>query len=291
MKFPTSRRRRLLLCALAAILFLFVGIFFLQSAVAHRKPPFLPDYPIIDLSPIWEQPRLDAEDYDTLFLQTGLGPSAVDRLRDSGPSGIDHILEVQSAFFSPVTVSCDPLFGPFVKEDHLKTPDGTQIMAPPLADLRPGDILLTYSTHSLGWRHGHAGLVLDVSEEGGSTLEAVLIGTDSAIMDTQHWLDYSNYLVLRLRDMTPVLQEALTAYAVEYLNGVPYRLTSGFWGLKEPEDDAFGVQCSYLVWYAFQHFGYDLDSDGGRLVTVNDLAHSPLLEVVQIYGLDPREWS
>lgn len=72
MKFPTSRRRRLLLCALAAILFLFVGIFFLQSAVAHRKPPFLPDYPIIDLSPIWEQPRLDAEDYDTLFLQTGL---------------------------------------------------------------------------------------------------------------------------------------------------------------------------------------------------------------------------
>lgn len=74
----------------------------------------------------------------------------------------------------------------------------------------------------------HAGLVLDVSEEGGSTLEAVLIGTDSAIMDTQHWLDYSNYLVLRLRDMTPVLQEALTAYAVEYLNGVPYRLTSGF---------------------------------------------------------------
>ena len=185
MKFPTSRRRRLLLCALAAILFLFVGIFFLQSAVAHRKPPFLPDYPIIDLSPIWEQPRLDAEDYDTLFLQTGLGPSAVDRLRDSGPSGIDHILEVQSAFFAPVTVSCDPLFGPFVKEDHLKTPDGTQIMAPPLADLRPGDILLTYSTHSLGWRHGHAGLVLDVSEEGGSTLEAVLIGTDSAIMDTQ----------------------------------------------------------------------------------------------------------
>ena len=105
MKFPTSRRRRLLLCALAAILFLFVGVFFLQSAVAHRKPPFLPDYPIIDLSPIWEQPRLDAEDYDTLFLQTGLGPSAVDRLRDSGPSGIDHILEVQSAFFAPVTVS------------------------------------------------------------------------------------------------------------------------------------------------------------------------------------------
>ena len=33
-------------------------------------------------------------------------------------------------------------------------------------------------------------------------------------------------------------------------------------------------------------FGYDLDSDGGRLVTSADLLHSDLLEVVQVYGMD-----
>ena len=35
---------------------------------------------------------------------------------------------------------------------------------------------------------------------------------------------------------------------------------------------------------------YDVDADGGRLVTVDDLARSPLFEVVQLYGLDPRQW-
>jgi hypothetical protein len=38
------------------------------------------------------------------------------------------------------------------------------------------------------------------------------------------------------------------------------------------------------VWYAWQVFGYDLDSDGGRLVTVEDIWESDLLEIVQVYG-------
>ena len=56
-----------------------------------------------------------------------------------------------------------------------------------------------------------------------------------------------------------------------YLNGVPYHLTSSFWGLK-------GLKATHLASNGslfdssmpFQHFGYDLDSDGGRVVTVND---------------------
>lgn len=257
--------------------------------MAHRTAPFVPDYPREDLGPILLQHRLENEDYRILFLQTGLGRSAVDRLLDAGAAGVARILETQEAFFRPPKVVCEPLFGPFVKEDHLETPDGERAWGPPISDLRPGDILLTYSTHSLGWRHGHAGLVVDTAR-GGSTLEAVLVGTDSAVADAGHWRDYSNYVVLRLREMTPELQKDLADYALEHLDGVPYRLTSGLSGLKEPGDGAFGVQCSYLVWYAFQHFGYDLDSDGGRLVTVNDLARSPLLEPIQLYGLDPRTW-
>ena len=33
--------------------------------------------------------------------------------------------------------------------------------------------------------------------------------------------------------------------------------------------------------------GFDLDSDGGRIVTAKDIANSSLLEVVQIFGVDP----
>ena len=276
--------RLLLLCA--ALLCL---VLLLQGPVAHRTPPFVPDYPQEDLGPILIKPQLEEEDYRTLFLQTGLGRGAVDRLLTAGAVGVTRILETQTAFFHPLEVVCDPIAGLFVKEDHLETSHGEKAWGPPIVDLHPGDILLTYSTHSLGWRHGHAGLVVDNLGDG-ATLEAVLVGTDSAVMDAVHWRDYSNYMVLRLRSMTPALQEELVDYALENLVDVPYRLTSGFSGLKEPGDGAFGLQCSYLVWYAFQHFGSDLDSDGGRLVTVDDLANSPLLEVVQIYGLDPRAW-
>ncbi|MCI8790350.1 MAG: hypothetical protein HFH92_14885 [Lachnospiraceae bacterium] len=49
-----------------------------------------------------------------------------------------------------------------------------------------------------------------------------------------------------------------------------------------------GTQCAHLVWYAYRNFGYDLDSDGGFVVTPDDLYHSDLLELVQIYGIPPN---
>lgn len=263
----------------------------LQGPFAHRADPFVPDYARTDLAPILGKPSLTEADYDTLFLQTGLSRPAVDHLLTYGEPGRRQILDTQEQFFAPVTVVCDELFGPFTKEDHLVDRDGGRAWAPSLANLEVGDIILTFSTHSMGWRHGHAGVVVD-DEGWGVTLEAVLIGTDSARMEAWHWQSYSNYIVLRLKDRTPELQDALADYALNYLDGIPYHLTSGFLGPKAPDPSApyFGVQCSYLVWYAFQHFGYDLDADGGRLVSVADLYGSPLLEVVQLYGMDPRDW-
>ena len=119
-----------------------------------------------------------------------------------------------------------------------------------------------------------------------------MLGTDSKLVNAAHWSTYSNYAVLRLKEITPELQQEIVAYSLEYLNGVPYHLTSGFIGPKAPDPDdwQFGLHCSYLVWYAWNHFGYDLDSDGGRLASSYDLLHSDLLEVVQVYGMDPRQF-
>ena len=45
------------------------------------------------------------------------------------------------------------------------------------------------------------------------------------------------------------------------------------------------------MWQAYFNFGYDLDSNGGAIVVPKDIATSPLLEVVQVYGFDPdRLW-
>ena len=78
------------------------------------------------------------------------------------------------------------------------------------------------------------------------------------------------------------------AYALAHLKGVPYHLSAGFLGKKAPDVNAsyFGLQCAYLVWYAWNAFGYDVDADGGRLVTASDILYSDCVEIVQCYGLD-----
>ncbi len=287
--FRTAARR--FRSAAAVLLILSLLLWGAQTLFAHRNAAFTPDYPMEDLTALLSQERLSAADYDTLFLQTGLGTPAIDALLALGAQGRDQILSIQRQFFAAPDTVCAELFGLFVREDRL-APDehGQPVWGPPMPALEDGDVLLTYATHSMGWRHGHAGLVVDAA--GQEALEAVVIGSDAAVMNIGHWRSYSNYLVLRLRERTPELQSELTAWALEHLEGVPYRLFSGLLGPKAPDPGipGFGLQCAHLIWYAFQQFGCDVDADGGRLVTVDDLARSPLFEVVQLYGLDPRQW-
>lgn len=268
----TGRWKKLLIFIAAGVALFLLTFYLLQRFWAHRTGQFVPDYPKVTLT--------ETTDHETMFLQTGLGRSAVDKLLSEG--AFQLILDAQTRFFDPPQTACVPLLGWFTREDRLESA-GTQ-----LVDLQPGDILLTLSTHTAGWRHGHAGLVID----GDTVLECVTLGTDSALMGIGHWNRYSNYAVLRLKGITPELQDEITAFALETLTGVPYRLTAGLWGEKslDPEEAGFGLHCAYLVWYAYYRFGYDLDSDGGRLVSTADLLQSDLLEVVQVYGMDPREF-
>lgn len=252
---------------------LLIGSFFIsQTLWAHRSGYFVPKYARVTLT--------EDSDYETIFLQTGLGKPISEKLISEGR--FDEILKAQELFFEPPEADCTSLLGWFTREDRLSEP------ATPLYDLQPGDILVTLSTHSVGWRHGHAGLVIDEY----SVLECAVLGTNSEIGSVSHWNTYSNYAVLRIKNVTPELQSEVTAFAHDKLNDVPYKLTSGYFGDKapSPDSDNFGLHCSYLVWYAWQHFGYDLDSDGSPLVTSNDILNSDSIEVVQVYGIDPNNF-
>jgi len=255
--------------ALVACLSIYLGNYVLQAFLAHRADYIAPTYDRI--------PITASTDQDTLFLQTGLGESAIEKLIEQDE--FDVALNLQDAIFEPTEATCDSLFDWLTREDR-RVHDPRIV----LVDLQPGDILLTFSTHSVGWRHGHAGLVLDEN----TVLESVAIGEVSGIMNVDHWTTYSNFIVLRIKGIDETLQRAVAAYAKEKLNGVSYRLLSGWIGEKAPQIDEvmFGAHCSYLIWYAWNQFGYDLDSDGGRLVTCDDIYHSDLVEVVQIYGLE-----
>ncbi len=177
-----------------------------------------------------------------------------------------------------VKTECVSLLGWFTMEDHLVGE------VHQFTDLQPGDILITLSTHSLGWRHGHAALVIDEN----TTLECVTWGTTSKLRTPEHWKRYSNCVLLRIKDVTNKEQEDVVAYALENLLDVDYHLSAGFIGGKDicPEDPQFGLQCGYLVWYAWKQMGYDIDSNGGSLVTPKDIMYSEYLEVVEIYGMD-----
>lgn len=276
---------------IGALALLLLAMFIAQTLVAHRPGCFFtPDYAQLDLTQVLNKAVLDEEDYSLIFQQTGLGRSAADKLLSAGEAG-RAIRQTQADFFAPAEMSCDPLLGWFTREDHLKDTSGERVWAPEMVDLQPGDIILTLSTHSLGWRHGHAGLVVETGD-GLATLECVVLGTNSQVMNAGHWRAYSNYAVLRVKGLDTAQRRACADYALEHLVDIPYHLTSGFIGPKAPDPDSFyfGLHCSYLVWYAWNAMGVDLDSDGGRLASTYDLLHSDQVEIVQIFGMDPRKW-
>lgn len=287
--YPKIRKR--LLCwitVLLSILLLLTGInFFLQSIWAHQFTPFYPEGEPIDLYPVITQQKMGPEDYDVVFKQTGLAQAAVDDLRQMGEEGLQFILNAQKTVFTPLEAECMTLiFGRFTCEDLLKNKDGTPAYGPQIAPLRPGDVIVSFSTHTWGWRHGHAGLVVDSAHQ--ASLEAVQLGVNTYVADMNHWRNYSNFMVLRVKDSTEVQRQQVTDFALEHLNDVPYSLLAGVFGAKDQRGaEEIKTQCAYLPWRAWQEAGIDLDGDGGRIVTVQDLVESDDLEVVQVYGIDP----
>lgn len=262
------------ICFVLVVILLTVGIiYYLQRGYAHKDGYFIPDYKRVSIT--------ESTDYTTLFEQTGLNKSAIDKLKSQGK--FSKVLDAQENLFNPPKSQCNDMFTFLIKEDRMEK-SGTDFV-----DLQPGDILISLSTHTLGWRHGHAGLVIDKD----SVLESEVVGTRSKINPIDHFSTYSNYAQLRIKGVTKEQQKEMVTFAKQHLVGVPYGLTSGFLGDKALPYDSkfFRVQCSYLVWYAWNYMGYDIDSDGGSLVTSYDILHSDKVEVVQLFGMNPKEFT
>ncbi|MCM1190384.1 MAG: hypothetical protein NC541_13955 [bacterium] len=306
---------------------LLYGILFAAAAVslwtenAERKAHFTPAYERKELEPFMRREALSEEDYAVLFLQTGLSKSGIDELFAEGRQA--ELFYLQERFFAPVEYECRQV-NVFCRGERLLAPTEEEIAErcrqgiaeysaagrstrgdtdagtnglrqtgeEPIPEtfrflptVRTGDILVTFSGHVFGWRSGHAGIVVD--GEAGLVLEAVSVGSVSDICSIDSWKEYPCFVLLRLKDCTEEEAADIAAYAAENLTDVPYdllRLTDPVAGTP---DVLSGTQCAHLVWSAFARFGYDLDGDGGRIVTPNDLYESELLEVIQVYGISP----
>jgi len=257
---------------LAVLLIIMLANVFAQNVVAHIEKPFTPQCERVKLT--------EETDYETIFLQTGLGKAAAEELINEGR--FDKILEAQELFFANDKIECIPLIKWFTREERLEN----ELI--PFYDLQPGDILVTLSTHTFGWRHGHCAIVIDDF----TTVESISMGENASKGYIRYWQDYSNFAVLRVKNKTIEERQAVAKFTIDKLLDKPYSIFSGFGLKKAPDVDSkgFSLHCSYLVWYAWNNFGVDLDSDKGRLATSFDILNSDKVEIVQLYGMDPNEF-
>lgn len=245
-----------------------------------------PAYEKIELVEILEKDLLSDDDYKELFYQTGLGKVAIDEILEDS-AGLEQILGFQDSFFQEKKVSCDWI-GIITKQESVVNEEDEPMYGFNLAPYKNGYVLLTKSTHSLGWRHGHSGIVTDA--ENGVTLEAIILGSNTALQNINKWRLYPSFIMLKLKDASQDTLDEIAAFAKDNLYDIPYGLTVGLTSKKNPTPDKIrSTQCAHVIWYPFMQLGYDVDSDGSWLVTPKDIANSDLFEIVQIHGVDPSD--
>lgn len=269
-----------------AILIFILAITAILDAITEPAGHKEPYYPKTDISPILKKETLSDEDYRELFYQTGLGKTAVDEILSEENSEA-KFLRFQENFFRKNNLLCEKI-AITTSQESIVTPDNKPMYGFDLAPYKNGYVLITKATHSFGWRHGHAAIVTDAANN--ETLEAVILGSNTQLQNINKWRVYPSFIMLKLKDSSSEELEKIAQFAKNNLLDVPYGLTVGLTSRKNPYSEKIKTtQCSHLVWYPFMQHGYDVDYDGTWLVSPKDIANSDLFEVVQIYGVDPKE--
>ena len=264
-----------------SIVIAFCGI--LSVVTLHNNASFSPEYEMVDLKPILLKKTFSDDDYKTLFYQTGLGKCAIDTIKDS-EDFLETVEKYQRNFFKKSSYICsrDALT---TSMEYNVTDSGVLTEGFEIFPVKAGYVLLMESSHSLGWRHGHAGIAVGNDY----VLEAPIIGEPSMEYHLSTWAYYPSFIMLRLKNTSDEELKKIAKDAERYLNGIVYNPFAGIFNKSQGKKPKT-VQCAYLVWYAFYNHNIDIDSDGGNLVTVEDIKNSDLFEIVQIYGYNPADF-
>lgn len=167
-------------------------------------------------------------------------------------------------------------------EEKCINQDSYQVPCHELKQVQDGDILISKSSHTLLFRHGHAGVVVDA--EAGLVVESLGYGEKSTLQPLSKWDYYPAVKVLRLKDAS----EDLINHVIEIAQNDFLNLNYNIFATKT---DLTTTHCSDIVWKIFNEVGIDLDSNGGPIVTPQDISKSPFLYEVESYGFSPtRGW-
>ena len=260
-------RSRLFLVFICALVLLFIR-HFINEKNAYYYPPYK-----------YEEVSFSDSD-EKIFKYTGLSPKGAKDILSQGK--ISVLKKLNTLYFEKPDIKKEYIFFPTTVQESL---NNTSV---PLVPLYDGDILITFNTHTLDWRHGHASIVTDA--ERGIILEHMSVGNTSVLSRAEKWGSYPAFAVLRY----PQEEKAKLAaeYAKEKLIDVPYSIFAGLWQKdKSKNETVSSSHCSHIVWQAYKAAGIDIDSNGGRIVTPKDIAKSDKLRLVQIFGLNPEEFN
>lgn len=275
-----GRKAMKILLGTLAWFLVFLGIIFVflavSEAVVDQTARVLPSYEKEDLTKVLEKEVWTEEDYEFLFKQTGVGRSALDEMKGDN----QRILAFQEALFYEGTVK-HSMTAFSTPHDYLEDYQA------PIVPLQDGDVLVTSTCHTFGWRNGHAALVVDGTF--GNTLECYSPGNNSNIGTARWFQSSANFMVLRLKGVDREKRAEIAEEAIFTLKNIPYSLAVGIFFPKDQGTSVKATHCSHLVWQAYQNFGYEIDSDGGPVCTTRDIANSPLFEKVQVFGFDPEQ--
>lgn len=173
---------------------------------------------------------------------------------------------------------------PITFEEYCVDEESTRTRCHEITDIQNGDILVSKSSHTLLYRHGHAGIVVDAKN--GLVLEAIGYGTPSLLQPLDKWNYFPTVKVLRLKDAAfdPELGDQIAEKALAAFQDIRYDILAR-------REDLSSTHCSDIVWKVFHEFGYDLDGTGGIFVSPQDLSKSDALDVVQSFGFSKdRPW-
>lgn len=285
-----SRKRKLFLAIfapIAALVLAAAAFLAVSTALVDRSAHYTPPYAKQDILPLLQKDSRTEAETELLYRQTGLTAPSLMALKDRP----DEILAIQEAFFRDYELEHEGV-ATFTAHDRIlgyrmqeNGQTGVQSCLIPFAPLEEGDVIVTSSCHTFGWRNGHAALVVDV--EKGLTFECIGPGCESGYGDLLWFKTAANFLVLRLKDKTADERREIAEYAVQHLGGLRYSIFTGIFSPKDQGDAPKTTHCSHLVWQAFKKFGFDIDSDGGPVCTAKDIANSGCFELIQVFGFDP----
>ncbi len=219
------------------------------------------------------------DDYQVIFEQSGLGKPAVDSLLAENEA--DKINEYRDYYLLDKEFYCYRK-GVFACHERMTDANGERIFNPQFADLQKGDIIVTLSIHSLGWRHGHATIITDA--ENGKGVQAVMVGEKSNNTFVSSWTKYPLVAVLRPKNVSESVRNDAGQFAQDNLRGIYYSLFGGIVTGRNMKKTPLTTQCAHLVWYAYMACGVDIAPKSGRIITPKDFLQSENLEIVQVYG-------